>query len=129
VQRCESGSVTHAALHVAGVASTSIMWGPWATGMAAQDARLNARFARAGLATIAPSAGLCLLTAAVSSGHSQLVAAPILWDTLLKKGSPPFFEAFLPKTLPALATEVRHPEHRFCLQINSRDAYMQGRTF
>ena len=55
----------------AGVGATSVMWGPWATGMAASDARLNARFARAGLAAIAPALGLRLLSAALASGLSQ----------------------------------------------------------
>lgn len=89
---------------MAGVAASSILWGPWATGMAAHDARLNARFARAGLATIAPALGLRLLSAALASGLSQLVAAPVFWDKLHQTKAPPIFEAFAPAALPPPAT-------------------------
>ena len=60
------------------------MWGPWAIGMAASEARLNARFARAGLGALRPALGLRLLRAALGSGLSQAVAAPIAWAQLLK---------------------------------------------
>lgn len=96
-------------LCLAGVAASSILWGPWATGMAAADARLNARFAKAGLMTIGPALGLCLLSLTLQSGLSKLVAAPIMWERLLKAGAPPIFEAFAPPALPPppTATEVR----------------------
>ena len=67
-----------------GIRSTSIMWGPWAIGMAASEERLNARFARAGLIALQPALGLRLLRAALGLGLSQAVAAPIAWGQLLK---------------------------------------------
>ena len=69
----------------AGLPSQSIMWGPWATGMAASDARIAARFAKAGLRLISPVAGLQLLTCAmaVMTQHGTITAAPIAWPQLL----------------------------------------------
>ena len=61
------------------------MWGPWATGMAASDARIAARFAKAGLRLISPVAGLQLLTSAMAAmtQHGTISAAPIAWPQLL----------------------------------------------
>ena len=70
----------------AGLAASAIMWGPWALGMAAADARLHARFARAGLAAIPPALGLRLLSAVLAAGIAQAVAAPIVWQHLLGHG-------------------------------------------
>ena len=38
-----------------GRAHASMLWGPWAAGMAALDPALQARFAKAGLGAISPS--------------------------------------------------------------------------
>ena len=45
----------------AGLRSVSVMWGAWATGMAASDAAITQRFQRLGMGTIQPSAGLAAL--------------------------------------------------------------------
>ena len=72
------------------------MWGPWAAGMAAADARLQARFARGGVAAIKPALGLRLLSTVLAARSGTAVAAPILWRQLLRPGRAPpaIFAAF-----------------------------------
>lgn len=69
----------------AGVASQSVMWGPWATGMAAANPRVAANFARAGLTLLSPAVGLRLLEQVTAAAAQQgtVVAAPISWPKLL----------------------------------------------
>jgi hypothetical protein len=64
--------------------------------MAASDARVQTRFARAGLAAIPPVLGLHLLAAVLAAGSAQAVAAPIQWRQLLRQGrqAPRIFAAF-----------------------------------
>ena len=61
-----------------GMDSISIMWGPWALGMAATDAKLNARFERAGLQALKPELGLDMLEAAFKSNIIEPIAASLL---------------------------------------------------
>jgi hypothetical protein len=44
-----------------------VMWGAWATGMAAADAAILQRFERLGMGSIKPAAGLAALAAALST--------------------------------------------------------------
>lgn len=45
----------------------SVMWGAWATGMAAADAAILQRFERLGMGSIKPAAGLAALAAVLSA--------------------------------------------------------------
>ena len=97
--------------------SSSVMWGPWATGMAVTDPRIFARFERAGLRLIQPAAGLRMLGHIVASLPTpNTVAAPIAWRTLLPAGRPvpPLLQQFaapaagiLPAT-PAVRLNTSH---------------------
>lgn len=70
--------------------AAAIIWGPWAVGMAAADARVAARFERAGLALLTPPLGLRLLAAALGALRPQSVAAaPVAWERLLPRSAPP----------------------------------------
>ena len=81
----------------AGYSSQSIMWGPWASGMAASDSRIAARFSAAGLGLLTPFEGMRLLEKATAqrSSYTNIVAAHISWPKLLSaaKRVPKIFSA------------------------------------
>ena len=100
----------------AGRAFASVLWGPWATGMAAQDPALLRRFQAAGLAVIKPAAGLHLLSVALASPASvpaaAVLAGSILWRRLLRGAgaAPGIFADFAPSTnRPGLALDPAQP--------------------
>ena len=64
----------------AGVSSVSIMWGPWALGMA--NNTMVARFERIGLQPFNPKSGMVLLETALASKTAELVAATIIWKRI-----------------------------------------------
>jgi KR domain len=75
---------------LAGLNSISIMWGLWAAGMAAKDAALISRLELSGMLAIGPDEGLSTLGWLVAARHPivpQVIAAPIIWERLLKRGS------------------------------------------
>lgn len=59
------------ACNPAGLRSVSIMWGAWATGMAAKDATTAQRFQRLGMGTIAPHTGLAALGQLLRSSAAE----------------------------------------------------------
>lgn len=90
------------------------MWGPWATGMAATDPRIAARFTKSGLLLIQPQAGIQLLAMALGclTQHSTPLAAPLVWARLLAPPAhvPQFLEDFAPsRARPEAAVAGRAP--------------------
>ena len=96
-----------AAQRAAGAPAVAVGWGPWATGMAAADARLGARFERAGLGLISPAAGLAALSCALQSSsagvelEANIVAARVDWPRLMAvstaAAAAPIFASFRPQ--------------------------------
>ena len=75
----------------AGLPSRSVLWGPWATGMAATDARIGASFQRAGMALLQPQQGLRLLQAVLcqpASSAAAVLAGNVQWARLLAQQRP-----------------------------------------
>ena len=73
----------------AGLPSQSILWGPWATGMAAADPRVGASFQRAGLSLLSPQQGLRLLQAATQHVSAAVtLAVPVRWARLCAQQRP-----------------------------------------
>jgi acyl transferase domain-containing protein/acyl carrier protein len=103
-----------------GLQAGSVMWGPWASGMALQDPALLARFKRAGLAAIDPPTGLRLLQAVLgtASTSASVIAAGIAWGSLLqgRRPVPPIFAEF---ERSAAATPGRRPVS-ITLQVDAR---------
>ncbi|MFE9222842.1 SDR family NAD(P)-dependent oxidoreductase, partial [Streptomyces lavendulae] len=87
----------------AGLAATSLAWGPWAgSGMAADDA-LEARMRREGLPPMAPDTAMAVLRQSVgSSGDAALLVADVDWERF-----GPAFTAVRPSTLFAELPETR----------------------
>ncbi len=91
----------------AGTPAVAVGWGPWATGMAAADTRLGARFERAGLGLISPAAGLAALaralqgSSAVVERGASVVAARVSWPRLMAASkaaaAAPIFASFRPQ--------------------------------
>ena len=98
---------------IAGLATQSIMWGPWALGMVATDARIAGNLCRAGLTMLTPASGLRLLSAVLKMTASiETVAAHIQWSSLLhgRKHVPDIFAdcvASLPAAAPQKALTQR----------------------
>ncbi|MEU2835205.1 SDR family NAD(P)-dependent oxidoreductase, partial [Streptomyces lavendulae] len=89
----------------AGLAATSLAWGPWAgSGMAADDA-LEARMRREGLPPMAPDTAMAVLRQSVgSSGDAALLVADVNWERFgpaFTAVRPSTLFAELPETLPA----------------------------
>ncbi|MFE1873932.1 type I polyketide synthase, partial [Streptomyces sp. NPDC059496] len=64
----------------AGLAATSLAWGPWAdSGMAADEA-MDARMRREGVPPMAPEAAIAALAQAVGADEAALTVADIAWD-------------------------------------------------
>ena len=86
------------AQHASGLASVSISWGAWTTGMAIKDPQMLARFERVGIEAFTPTAGIAALASAISSGRAEIVAAPIIWSRLMSSSSAvaaaPIFSSF-----------------------------------
>ena len=74
---------------IAGRPCQSLMWGPWAVGMAVTDSRIATRFKAAGLTMLLPQTGIQLLTRAIASltQHSTMVMAQVSWSRLLSAAS------------------------------------------
>ena len=110
---------TNAALQQSsGIPTVSIMWGPWAVGMAASNSRITARFEQAGLEAISPAKGLQALVEVISSRHSSLIAAPIHWPRFMAASSAaagaPIFANFrsavtlaVPHVIPSVQLEIK----------------------
>ncbi|MFJ9648954.1 type I polyketide synthase, partial [Streptomyces sp. NPDC101206] len=64
----------------AGLAATSIAWGPWAEGGMAADEAMDARMRREGVPPMAPDAAIAALAQAVGAGEAALTVADITWD-------------------------------------------------
>lgn len=82
----------------AGLSASSILWGPWAVGMAAAKPAILARFRKAGLQAFTPVTGLRALSAAMASTCTNPLTASIAWEVLLQAQSTvsPVFDEFLP---------------------------------
>ena len=89
-----------AAERVTGMPAIAVAWGPWATGMAAADARLGARFERAGLGMMSPAAGLAALSSVLTGCGANVIAARINWPRLMAvsaaAATAPIFATFRP---------------------------------
>ena len=96
-----------AAQRAAGAPAVAVGWGPWATGMAAADVRLGARFERVGLGLIPPAAGLAALSSALQGSSARferganIVAARVDWPRLMAASkaaaAAPIFASFRPQ--------------------------------
>ncbi|MFE9844083.1 type I polyketide synthase, partial [Streptomyces goshikiensis] len=64
----------------AGLAATSIAWGPWAEGGMAADEAMDARMRREGVPPMAPDSAIAALAQAVGAGEAALTVADIAWD-------------------------------------------------
>ena len=67
----------------AGMDAISVLWGPWALGMAAAQATTLARFVRGGLRPLHPAQGLRLLATVLQRAVNQVVAASLVWKQML----------------------------------------------
>jgi hypothetical protein len=102
-----------------GLNSMSIMWGPWAVGMASSR-DIQVRFSRAGLMAIAPVQGLSLLRTTLKTGINELIVAPLIWEKILTVvASTSMFDSFQtskPKAWNAgSANDVMVSNFIFCL--------------
>lgn len=72
-----------------GVPIGSVLWGPWANGMALKDPAVLRRFEKAGLGAITAFSGLHLLSAVMSTvaTAASVVGASVSWNILLQ-GAP-----------------------------------------
>ncbi|MET9606657.1 type I polyketide synthase, partial [Streptomyces sp. NPDC006512] len=64
----------------AGLAATSLAWGPWAEGGMAADEAMDARMRREGVPPMAPDAAIAALVQAVGADAAALTVADISWD-------------------------------------------------
>lgn len=92
-------SVAQSSLNT-GLPYASVMWGPWASGMALDDPAVLARFERAGLTAITPTSGMRIMQDIImtASVMAATIAGHITWNRLLKGRSdvPLLFEEFAP---------------------------------
>ncbi|HHP7245480.1 MAG TPA: aminotransferase class I/II-fold pyridoxal phosphate-dependent enzyme [Elainellaceae cyanobacterium] len=71
-----------------GLPATTINWGPWAVGMAANlNERDSERLTAQGLRAIAPDSGIQALDAALAQGFSQVGIFPVDWDAFFQHAS------------------------------------------
>ncbi|MFF5809738.1 type I polyketide synthase, partial [Streptomyces sp. NPDC012746] len=91
----------------AGLAATSLAWGPWAEGGMAADEALEARMRREGLPPMAPDTAMAVLGQSVaSSGDAALLVADVDW-----KRFGPAFAVARSSTLFAELEETRTAAH------------------
>ncbi|MER7469048.1 beta-ketoacyl synthase N-terminal-like domain-containing protein, partial [Streptomyces sp. NPDC097981] len=64
----------------AGLAATSLAWGPWAEGGMAADEAMDARMRREGVPPMAPDAAIAVLAEAIGADEVALTVADIAWD-------------------------------------------------
>ncbi|MEV0416544.1 beta-ketoacyl synthase N-terminal-like domain-containing protein, partial [Streptomyces sp. NPDC050448] len=64
----------------AGLAATSIAWGPWAEGGMAADEAMDARMRREGVPPMAPDSAITALAQAVGTTEAALTVADIDWE-------------------------------------------------
>ena len=76
-------NLTAQSQQASGMASVSVMWGPWALGMAAADPRLAARFERTGLGSIGPVVGIETLASTLQCSQATFLAARINWNRMM----------------------------------------------
>ncbi|MFD7917603.1 SDR family NAD(P)-dependent oxidoreductase, partial [Streptomyces sp. NPDC059752] len=86
----------------AGLAATSLAWGPWAEGGMAADEALDARMRREGLPPMAPDTAMAVLRQSAVSGDAALLVADVDW-----KRFGPAFAVSRPSTLFAELAETR----------------------
>ncbi|MFE9847160.1 type I polyketide synthase, partial [Streptomyces goshikiensis] len=87
----------------AGLAATSIAWGPWAEGGMAADEAMDARMRREGLPPMAPDTAMAVLRRSVaSSSDAALLVADVDWERF-----GPAFTVARPSTLFAELSETR----------------------
>ncbi|MER7514723.1 SDR family NAD(P)-dependent oxidoreductase, partial [Streptomyces lavendulae] len=87
----------------AGLAATSLAWGPWAEGGMAADEAMEARMRREGLPPMAPDTAMAVLRQSVgSSDGAALLVADVDWERF-----GPAFTAVRPSTLFAELLETR----------------------
>ena len=112
-----------------GLAAGSVLWGPWASGMALQDPALLQRFQKAGLTALTGDLGLGLLGNVLgmlgsANGAAALVAAGISWGRLLQGRSqvPGIFAEFAPLQVigKSSAGKSTRPGRRISLSVDTR---------
>ncbi|MEV8007833.1 SDR family NAD(P)-dependent oxidoreductase, partial [Streptomyces parvus] len=87
----------------AGLAATSLAWGPWAEGGMAADEAMDARMRREGLPPMAPDTAMAVLRqSVVPSSDAALLVADVDWDRF-----GPAFTVARPSTLFAELSETR----------------------
>ncbi|MGW0901938.1 KR domain-containing protein, partial [Streptomyces goshikiensis] len=87
----------------AGLAATSLAWGPWAEGGMAADEAMDARMRREGLPPMAPDTAMAVLRQSVaSSADAVLLVADVDWDRF-----GPAFTVARPSTLFAELSETQ----------------------
>ncbi|MER5935653.1 type I polyketide synthase, partial [Streptomyces sp. NPDC002054] len=87
----------------AGLAATSLAWGPWAEGGMAADEAMDARMRREGLPPMAPDTAMAVLRqSAASSDDAALLVADVDWERFA-----PAFTLVRPSTLFAELAEAR----------------------
>ncbi|WP_244189128.1 SDR family oxidoreductase, partial [Streptomyces yokosukanensis] len=96
----------------AGLAATSIAWGPWAEGGMAADEALEARMRREGLPPMAPETAMAVLRQSVgaSGDAAALLVADVAWERFAPAFSvvrPSSLFADLPEVLAAGAAGTR----------------------
>ncbi|MET9701342.1 type I polyketide synthase, partial [Streptomyces sp. NPDC006529] len=96
----------------AGLAATSLAWGPWAEGGMAADEALDARMRREGLPPMAPETAMAVLRQSVGAvgDPAALLVADVAWERFAPAFSvvrPSSLFADLPEVLAATATADR----------------------
>ncbi|WP_345206320.1 beta-ketoacyl reductase, partial [Streptomyces lavendulae] len=87
----------------AGLAATSLAWGPWAEGGMAADEAMDARMRREGLPPMAPDTAMAVLRQSVgSSDGAALLVADVDWERF-----GPAFSLIRPSTLFTELLETR----------------------
>ncbi|MFF4393855.1 type I polyketide synthase, partial [Streptomyces sp. NPDC001552] len=89
----------------AGLAATSLAWGPWAEGGMAADEALDARMRREGLPPMAPDTAMAVLRQSAVSGDAALLVADVDWERFA-----PAFSVVRPSSLFAELSEIRPAE-------------------
>ncbi|HEX4700853.1 MAG TPA: SDR family NAD(P)-dependent oxidoreductase [Pseudonocardiaceae bacterium] len=87
-----------------GLPATSIAWGPWADGMAADDA-VRTRLRNGGLPPMAPTLALTALTKALGNGDTSVAVADITWPRFVASRNTALFAE-----LPEAATTEPTPK-------------------
>jgi acyl transferase domain-containing protein/acyl carrier protein/NADPH-dependent curcumin reductase CurA len=101
----------------AGLAATSIAWGPWSDAGMADSAAIEARQRKGGVHSLDPEAAATVLEQAVADGETTLTVAGIDWPT--------YVPAFTASRRSTLLDGI--PEARAALEASAPDDSLAGR--